>query len=347
MTHQQFINTWNWQRNDNDGFPKGYEYQCTDIVYLYSKEVWGIPDGELFPVVGAVDLLNKKSDYFEVVKNDFSNVEQIPSQGDIIVFAGTSGNAFGHVGIVDSATKDKVTVFEQNAGGGSGQGTGEDVCKLRDHSYRAANGFGQVAGWIKLKNNNMQGEYTSLLIEQGKKGVTYYNGTTDWTGRLQGLINAGDYYTFTKELLDTQVLPTAELPAEAGVVESLQLKDKDIQELKDQLATSKTLIDNQAKTISDLEARPVGITPEELSEMINKVKVEGFNWAKIWEGLGKDQTVQRLGKQAITLLLGVAAIQFPDYQGILFAVAGVWGFGSEVQAYQVNKKSIEKAKNNQ
>lgn len=75
------------------------------------------------PVEGAKDLAGKSNKYLTWVPNDHANVNQLPEQGDIMVFGATPAagytntydNPYGHTGICDHATATYYSLLQQNA----------------------------------------------------------------------------------------------------------------------------------------------------------------------------------------------------------------------------------------
>lgn len=159
MTHNQFLTKYQYGRVDVDRFPKYYEYQCVDLVWLYITQVhgkrWRILRGNGGAKNAFTDYPNSfiyPEDY-ELIVNDWNDVNQIPRQGDIMIWNEWAGNPWGHIAIVHQAFPGQNwwIAFEQNAGGGSGQGRGQDAAILRGHKYTAFGGYGKISGWLRKK----------------------------------------------------------------------------------------------------------------------------------------------------------------------------------------------------
>jgi hypothetical protein len=103
--------------------------QCVSLVvnnsnayveYLYPGVSW---PSIMAPVVGAKDLAGKSNGYLTWIANDHNNPNQVPAQGDIMVFGATpqSGytntydNPAGHTGICESASASGYVLLQQNA----------------------------------------------------------------------------------------------------------------------------------------------------------------------------------------------------------------------------------------
>jgi hypothetical protein len=90
--------------------PKGITGQCVCLYRCYLDEVLGVP--QTVPVIGAQDLYNKADPkYFLKLPNTLTF---IPKLGDIFIMAPFTGNPFGHVGMVTSATLFSVQSFDAN-----------------------------------------------------------------------------------------------------------------------------------------------------------------------------------------------------------------------------------------
>lgn len=72
---------------------------------------------------GAKDLAGTNNEFFSWIANDVNNPNQVPSQGDIMVFGSTPAagytnsfdNPYGHTGICDSASSSGYELLQQNA----------------------------------------------------------------------------------------------------------------------------------------------------------------------------------------------------------------------------------------
>jgi hypothetical protein len=90
------------------------------IEYLFPGVNWTtiIP-----PVNGARELAGKGNQYLQWISNDHNNPNQVPVQGDIMVFDATPAagyansfdNPYGHVGICDSADSNGYNLLQQNS----------------------------------------------------------------------------------------------------------------------------------------------------------------------------------------------------------------------------------------
>lgn len=99
---------------DVDGY---YQGQCWDLAAHYAREVVGCPS---LPTItgGAEGVYNRFAapipDFFTKVKNNPSDVNQLPPAGALIVYGPTSGNPYGHIEIVMGANASGVDVILQD-----------------------------------------------------------------------------------------------------------------------------------------------------------------------------------------------------------------------------------------
>ena len=129
---------------DNSG-----DFDCVDVPKLRAVDLYG----DWVSTIGygnAKDLYNGASDtYFEKIANDPSNPDQLPIQGDIIVFSETPyagysnqyNNPYGHTGVVDSADSNGYTIISQSSGTGN-------PAQLHTSGWH----FRHCIGWLRPKD---------------------------------------------------------------------------------------------------------------------------------------------------------------------------------------------------
>jgi hypothetical protein len=188
------------------------------------------------------------------------------------------------------------------------------------------------------------------LLREEKVDLTNITNGQDWGGRLQGLINAGDTEKFYSELSDilrwsqnkVEYVDDPNQLDEAPEVEVAEQLDANQEEI-DQL---KQALDDQTQKLNKIETDRMRVYNQlqELESKPGPKPVERFDWNKFLVGLSKDQTFQRGLRHTVTFAIGVLASQFPEYAPYILGLAGVWGLGTEVQAFQVNQKQIVKEK---
>ena len=112
MTLTEFVDKYNGKKID---FDSRYGAQCVDLFRQYCKDVLEIP--HTGGVVGASELYTK----YEAMPFEKRYFERIPYKagmqpevGDVVIFAPTKSNKYGHVAIVLDATTEEISVFEQD-----------------------------------------------------------------------------------------------------------------------------------------------------------------------------------------------------------------------------------------
>lgn len=102
-----------------DGYNLGLKYQCVEFVkrYYYEYLHHKMPDS----YGHAVDFFDKQIQ--DGKKNSRRNLTQYsnpgkskPAVNDLIVFAGTTFNPYGHVAIISNVTDEAIEIIQQNPG---------------------------------------------------------------------------------------------------------------------------------------------------------------------------------------------------------------------------------------
>jgi hypothetical protein len=107
------------------GITNPYGVECVTLVWAYAAS--------LFPTVSIKDTItlgnantlfsNSNPTYFEKIVNNHADVNQLPNQGDVMVFGATPeagytntfNNPDGHTGVFDSATPTQYSLLQQNS----------------------------------------------------------------------------------------------------------------------------------------------------------------------------------------------------------------------------------------
>lgn len=99
--------------------------QCTQVPLSWAESLFpGITWTDLLPPVeSAKDWAEKSTKYFTWIANNHADVNQLPMQGDIMVFGATPASGYsnkfknpdGHTGVCDSASVSGYTLIQQNA----------------------------------------------------------------------------------------------------------------------------------------------------------------------------------------------------------------------------------------
>ena len=109
MTLDEFVKEYEGKKVDYDGY---YGAQCVDLVRLYIRLVWGLPQPK--NIISAYEAythwLRCGNGFNEISWKSITKI----ARGDIIVFPPTDTNPHGHIAIVLDVTNDEVLCFEQN-----------------------------------------------------------------------------------------------------------------------------------------------------------------------------------------------------------------------------------------
>lgn len=160
--------------------------QCTDLANAYISEVLGLP---IVLGTNAVDFPKKcLPPNYEYILNDPNNADQVPIQGDIMIWISPDG--IGHIGVFDNGKKgvNSFVSFDQNWPVGS-------VCKLVTHTYT---GTYKVVGWLRGKPNTDINIYKGLdLTNKDSMKVA----VDVWADLMAGKYkNASEFETLNKDL---------------------------------------------------------------------------------------------------------------------------------------------------
>lgn len=146
--YQKFKNKWLGKVIDYDGH---YGGQCFDVANQWILEVGGVPP--LITLLKASDIFRRPEGIipstvrYERITN---TPEAVPQQGDIIVWDNALWNGnYGHVAIVESATKDSCVVLQQN---GFNPNEGVRIVNWNFHTHNAL-------GWLRILPNNQNNNY--------------------------------------------------------------------------------------------------------------------------------------------------------------------------------------------
>ena len=163
---------------DYDGV---YGAQCVDFFNYYYKFLTGgrNPYSDGYGVPGAKDLWNVSNVRFNKIANDPNDQNQVPKEGDIIIYsgnmAGTGG--YGHVAVYAGNS----TYYEQNYGG-----------MYVKKNTRKFNGY--EIGWLSYQGFD---KVTPIAVYQGiVKEAVNYRKEPNSKGELIGTFYAGEVLDF-------------------------------------------------------------------------------------------------------------------------------------------------------
>lgn len=136
MNYPDFKNRWLGSRVDYDGL---YGYQCVDLIKIFADQQFGIKPGAWG---NAIDYwTNTNPGMLTAFKKVVNTPEYVAPQGTIVIFKPVTGNIYGHIAIIDTATTTSMVILEQNGGAGTGTGIGVDAIRLRTIGYNNVAGF--------------------------------------------------------------------------------------------------------------------------------------------------------------------------------------------------------------
>lgn len=149
-----------------------YGFQCKDLIDSYCMDIFpGKSWTETIrPGNANVCFNGANPEYFEKIKNNPNDPNQLPKFGDIICWGGNNINGFGHIAIVVSADKKGVNVVQQD---------GYLQCAAFQGRLGYDNpGTGMVQGWLrpKVAGNIASGPTVHLPATAGSWNVYRENG---------------------------------------------------------------------------------------------------------------------------------------------------------------------------
>jgi hypothetical protein len=230
MNYSEFKNQWLGKRIDYDSL---YGWQCVDIIKQWLDSGFSIKPGAWG---NAIDYWRSTNPGVLIAFKKVTNTpDYIPPQGSIVIFNATSSNKYGHIAIVDSATKTVLNILEQNGGAGTGTGTGVDAIRLRNPGYNNIAGFlepinnkgkEQVADQIILNADNWFNRCNKTIKftrgremsreefapQVGRKFINFVEDAEDFPeadeqlrrieiGRANTVVDTDDWYNFTNKLM--------------------------------------------------------------------------------------------------------------------------------------------------
>ena len=132
MTLEQFVETYNGKKIDYDGH---YGAQCVDLFRQYCKDVLEIPHTG---GGGGGWGVYTKDGGGALGKGGFERIPykagMQPEAGDVVIFAPTKSNKYGHVAIVLNSSTAEMAVFEQD-------GFKQNGAYVRSGKYERVLGF--------------------------------------------------------------------------------------------------------------------------------------------------------------------------------------------------------------
>lgn len=135
----------NGAQNTDQAGTFGLEYECTELAQRWAHYKFGEP--ATWPISKAADMWNVGPTLPLPLTQNPNGGARPPQYGDILVFAATSGNPTGHVGVVSSVTGTSVTIVQENFTV-NGTPTGQWTISMTGTTV-ASLGGDPVLGWLR------------------------------------------------------------------------------------------------------------------------------------------------------------------------------------------------------
>ena len=138
-----------------------YGLQCVDLADQYAQDNFGVPwPQSMGAVAGARQLLDAAPDEFWIrIDNNPNDPNLLPQRGDLVVFAGSAINEWGHVCACLEAFANGMWVLQQD-GFAAPLVWADGNWYSNKPAHRAwlpyyGNGTGPVAGWLRPRENKL------------------------------------------------------------------------------------------------------------------------------------------------------------------------------------------------
>ena len=136
-----------------------YDFQCKDLIDAYCLRLFGNWTNTIRPGNANQCFDNANPTYFEKIRNDPNDPNQIPQYGDIVMSAGDWLNEFGHIWINVWANQNLMSVLQQNVGGHANTPTQAGTL------FYEQPGTGPVIGWLRPKLTGTISGAGDIIIE--------------------------------------------------------------------------------------------------------------------------------------------------------------------------------------
>jgi hypothetical protein len=139
------------RNTSRDGYNIGLQFQCVEFVKRYYYEYYKhkMPDSyghavSFFDPALADSSYSVKRDLIQYTNPSKSR----PKTGDLLVYAGSSGNPYGHVSIVSQVLENEIEIIQQNPGIGAPSRVKFNIIK-ENQKYRIDSK--RILGWLRMK----------------------------------------------------------------------------------------------------------------------------------------------------------------------------------------------------
>ena len=138
------------QRNTEDGYNLGLEYQCVEFVkrYYYEHYHHKMPDSyghaiSFYDASVPDGALNTQRNL-----NQYSNPSKMyPQEGDLLVMEGSLFNRYGHVAIISKVTDNQIEIIQQNPGPYAPSRESFELEQTAENTWKINND--RVLGWLR------------------------------------------------------------------------------------------------------------------------------------------------------------------------------------------------------
>jgi hypothetical protein len=134
----------NGAQNTDQAGTFGLEYECTELAQRWAHYKFGEP--ATWPIGKAADMWNAGPTLPLPLTQNPNGGGRPPQHGDILVFAATSTNPTGHVGVVSAVTATSVTIVQENFTV-NGTPTGQWTQSMNGTTVASLSGD-PVVGWL-------------------------------------------------------------------------------------------------------------------------------------------------------------------------------------------------------
>jgi hypothetical protein len=263
-----------------------YGLQCVDLVDQYAQDIFGVPwSKSIGGVTGAKQLLDVAPDEFWIrTDNDPNNPNLIPSPGDVLVFAGSAINEWGHTAVCISADANGMWVVQQDGFAAplvwaDGNWYSNKPAHKAYLAY-SSNGTGPIKGWLTPRPEKLPGFsvgpaggiVTTLAPNQRKTGADPVNIRKEakTTAAIIGQIPPNTVQTFTGYVVGDMIDPyNVWYKGTDGYVWSGAFTEAKMDGLPNLTPVAPTMAANQRKTGPDVVN--IRKEPNSTSEIIGQI----------------------------------------------------------------------------
>jgi len=138
------------QRNTEDSYNLGLEYQCVEFVkrYYYEHYHHKMPDSYGHAIsFYDTSILDGKINTQRDLKQYSNPSVFIPQEGDLLVMKGTLFNRYGHVAIISKVTENQIEIIQQNPGPYAPSRESFELEQTAENTWKINND--RVLGWLR------------------------------------------------------------------------------------------------------------------------------------------------------------------------------------------------------